>query len=351
MNKIYDLIIIGGSAAATSAGIYAARRGLNFKIVTKDFGGEVATSGEIGNWPGIQHTDGITLANQFKEHLKFYNVVPEEGVEVEKIIKQEDGSFCMKTNSRLDLKESPKGLTLDCDYLAKSVIVTTGVHPRELNVSGEKEFRNKGVSYCTVCDGPLFAGKVTAVIGGGNSALEAGLMLADISSKVYIINKNQEFKGDKILLDNLKSKNNVEIIYNAKTTNIIGDQFVAGLKYEKDPAQSNSATEILGRLKHAPPSDHQQKGWTLGRASEEHEIKVNGIFVHIGMIPNSNLVPDDVQKNNFGEIVVNKNCETNIPGLYAAGDVTDVPFNQIVIAAGQGCVATLSAVQYLNKLK
>ena len=315
-----DLIIIGGSAAATTAGIYATRRGLNFKIVTKDFGGEVATSGEIGNWPGINQTDGITLANQFKEHLKFYGVIPEEGVEVEKITKQEDGTFCIKvkTDSRLNLEESLQGLTLNCDYIAKTVIVATGVHPRELNVSGEKEFRNKGVSYCTTCDGPLFAGKTTAVIGGGNSALEAGLMLADIALKVYVINKNSVFKGDQVLIDNLKAKKNVEIIYNAKTTQITGEQFVKNLKYEKDG---------------------------------EQEIMVDGIFVHIGMIPNSSLVPDDVNKNNFGEIIVNKNCETNIPGLYAAGDVTDVSFNQIVVAAGQGCIATLSAVQYLNKFR
>ncbi len=315
-----DLIIIGGSAAATTAGIYAVRRGLNFKIITKDFGGEVATSGEIGNWPGILQTDGITLANQFKEHLKFYDVIPEEGVEVDKITKQTDGSFCIrtKTNSRSDLKESPQGPTLDCDFMAKTVIVATGVHPRELSVPGEKDFRNKGVSYCTVCDGPLFNGKMTAVIGGGNSALEAGLMLADISLKVYVINKNAKFKGDEILINKLTAKKNVEIIYNADTTQIAGEQFVTGLKYEKDG---------------------------------EHEIKVDGIFVHIGMIPNSFIVPDEVKKNDSGEIIVNKNCETNIPGLYAAGDVTDVSFNQIVIAAGQGCIATLSAVNYLNKLK
>lgn len=306
---MFDLIIIGGSVAATTAGIYAVRRGLNFKIVTKDLGGEVATSGEIGNWPGVAQTDGITLANQFKEHLKFYNVIPEEGVEVDKITKQEDGTFIVNAQ---DGKV----------FTAKAVIVTTGVHPRELNVPGEKELRNKGVSYCTVCDGPLFNGKITAVVGGGNSALEAGLMLADISSKIYMINKNAQFKGDTILLDKLISKKNVEILYNAKTTQIIGEQFVTGLKYEN-----------------------------LLDSGGEREIKVDGIFIHIGMTPNSYMVSSEVQKNNFGEIIINKNCETNIPGLYAAGDVTDVPFNQIIIAAGQGCIATLSAVNYLNKLK
>ncbi|TSC74635.1 MAG: hypothetical protein G01um101444_240 [Parcubacteria group bacterium Gr01-1014_44] len=308
--QVYDLIIIGGSAAATAAGIYAARRNLNFKIITKDFGGEVATSGEIGNWPGINQTDGITLSQQFKEHLKFYGVEPEEGVMVEKITKQLDGLFFISAKREEDV----------CDYSAKAVIITTGVHPKELNIPGEKEFRNKGVSYCTVCDGPLFVGKVTTVVGGGNSALEAGLMLADISTKVYVINKNPQFKGEQILIDKLIEKKNVEIIYSAKTTQIFGEQFVSGLKYADSTGQ-------------------------------EKELKTDGIFVHIGMVPNSALVPEGTEKNNFGEIVVNKNGETNIPGLYAAGDVTDVPHKQIVIAAGQGTIALLSAVNYLNRLK
>ena len=303
---MYDLIIIGGSAAATSAGIYAARRELNFKIVTKDFGGEVATSGEIGNWPGVNQTDGITLANQFKEHLKFYNVIPEEGVEVEGISKQEDGTFCIKI----------KGGGA-CDYVAKSVILATGVYPRELNIPGEKEFRNKGVSYCTVCDGPLFKSKTVAVIGGGNSALEAALMLADISSKVFVVNKNPVFAGDEILTDKLKTKPNVEIIYEAMTTEIFGKKFAEGLKYKDKDEQTR-------------------------------EILAEGIFVHIGMMPNSAIVPPEVQKNKFGEIITDKNCATNVPGLYAAGDVTDTPFKQIVVAVGQGCIAALSAVQYLN---
>ena len=303
---LYDLIIIGGSAAATSAGIYAARRNLNFKIITKEFGGEVATSGEISNWPGINKTDGVTLAGQFKEHLKYYGVKPEEGVEVEKVTVEPDGSFLIKSKVG--------------DYSAKTVMITTGVHPRELGVPGEKEFRNKGVSYCTVCDGPIFAGKTVTTVGGGNSALESALMLADIASKVYVINKNPQFKGDQVLIDNLAKKTNVQVIYNAQTIAIIGSQFVTGLKYK----DANNT---------------------------ERELPVDGIFVHIGMVPNSGLTPEGTAKNQFGEIVVNKNCETNIPGLYAAGDVTDVPHKQIVIAAGMGTCALLSAVQYLNKLK
>ncbi|HEY4484330.1 MAG TPA: FAD-dependent oxidoreductase [Candidatus Paceibacterota bacterium] len=304
--EVYALIIIGGSAAATSAGVYAARRGLNFKIITKEFGGEVATSGEIGNWPGVSKTDGITLAGQFKEHLKYYGVEPEEGIEVEKVLVEPDGSFLIKSNNG--------------NYAAKTVIITTGVHPRELGVPGEKEFRNKGVSYCTVCDGPLFAGKVVATVGGGNSALESALMLSDIANKVYVINKNPAFKGDQILIDNLNKKNNVEVVYNAKTSQVGGGEFVTGLKY-------------------------------VDEAGQKKELSVEGIFVHIGMVPNSGLVPDEVAKDQFGQIKVNANCETNIPGLYAAGDVTDVPFKQIIIAAGQGTIALLSAISYLNRQK
>lgn len=323
---VYDLIIIGGSAAATAAGIYAARRNLNFKIITKDFGGEVATSGEIGNWPGINKTDGITLAQQFKDHLKFYSIEPEEGVGVEKITKQDDGLFCItaKTGgqSAMVVEKMPNGnpLASKCDYLAKTVIIATGVHPKELGVEGEKEFRNRGVSYCTVCDGPIFAGKTVATVGGGNSALESALMLNDIASRTYVINKNPIFKGDQILIDNLAQKKNAEVIYNAKTTQIIGSEFVTGLKY------------------------------TDGNGKEQ-ELKVDGIFVHIGMVPNSGLVPDEVEKDKFGQIIVNKNCQTNIPGLYAAGDVTDIPHKQIVIAAGMGTCALLSAVSYLNRQK
>lgn len=317
---MHDLIIIGGSAAATSAGIYAARRGLNFKIITKDFGGEVATSGEIGNWPGINQTDGITLANQFKEHLKFYNVTPEEGIEVENISKQDDGTFCIKV----------AGEQAGCAYEAKSVIVATGVHPKELNIPGEKEFRNKGVSYCTVCDGPLFKGKTVAIIGGGNSALESGLMMSDIAQSVYVINKNQVFAGDNILLEKLKDRKNVNIIYEAMTKEIIGEKLVIGLKY----------------IKTTPTSEGN------GASTEtSEELRTDGVFVHIGMAPNSQIAPAEVAKNKFGEIIVNKNCETSIPGLYAAGDVTDVPFKQIIIAAGQGSIAALSAVQYLNQRK
>ncbi len=325
-----DLLIIGGSAAATTAGIYGIRRGLNLKIITKDFGGEVATSGEIGNWPGDGMIDGIALSDKFKKHLQDYKVDIEEGVLVEKITRLENGTFCISTKKESDMAMAAnKMLALrssegakKCDYIAKTVIVTTGVHPRELGIPGEREFRNKGVSYCSTCDMALFGGKTVAVVGGGNSALESALMGVDIAKKVYVINKNATFKGDDVLIKKLtaQSKDKVEILYETGTKEIIGDKFVKGVKY-------------------------------TSKDGKELELKTDGVFVHIGMVPNSQIVPDNVEKNQFGEIKVNTRCETNIPGLYAAGDVSDVPFKQIVIAAGQGCTATLSAVQYLNQLK
>jgi thioredoxin reductase len=324
--KIYDLVIIGGSAAATSAAIYATRRNLNFRIICKDFGGEVATSGEVANWPGIIKTDGFDLAQQFKEHLKSYGVIPQEGVEVSRVTKQEDGTFCITAKisgssaNAMEMMPDGQEVAPKCDYETKSVIIATGVHPKELKIPGEKEYRGKGVTYCTVCDGPLFRGKTVAVLGGGNSALEAALMLADICPKVYVINKNDKFKGEQVLVDKLIAKQNVQIIFNAVTFEIFGEEFVKGFKYNDNNGQEN-------------------------------KLDVDGIFVHIGMVPNSLLAPEGTTKDEFGQIKVSKNCETNIPGVFAAGDVTDVSFKQIVIASGQGVIAALATVNYLNKLK
>lgn len=305
--RMHDLIIIGGSAAGASAGVYAIRRGLTTLIIAGNLGGEVATSGEIENWLGIPHTNGIELSRQFSEHLKSYNPEILEGYMVTKIEKKGEGAFSVVTD---DGKE----------HETKAVVVATGVHSRELGVPGEKEYRLKGVSYCTVCDGPIFKGKTTAVIGGGNSALEAALMLADLCPKVYVVNKNAQFKGEQLLIDNLQQKANVEVLYEATTTEIIGDgTFATGLKY-KDPAGG------------------------------ERTLEAAGMFVHIGQVPNSGLVPSDVKRNAFGEIEVDLGCATSVPGIFAAGDVTNVPHKQIVIAAGMGSAAALSAVQYINRL-
>lgn len=304
-----DLLIIGSSAAGASAGVYAARRNLNFKIVTFDTGGEVALSGEVANFPGWGETTGIDISEKFQEHLKLYNVKPDIGIKITNITKQDDGSFVTTG------MEGEKEVT----YESKTVIITTGVHPRHLNIPGEKEYKGMGVTYCTTCDGPLFKDKVVATIGGGNSGLESALMLDGIASKVYILNKYAEFKGEPVLIDKVNAAKNVEILPEAMTKEIFGEQFVTGLKYDD-------------------------------KDGKEHTLDVQGVFVHIGVVPNSELVPEGVDTNDFGEIKVDKMCATNVPGLFAAGDVTDIAYKQIVIASGQGACAALSAVDYLNKL-
>lgn len=303
---MYDLLIIGGSAAGASAAIYAARRGLNFAVIAKDLGGEVALSGDVENWLGIKHTTGIELSEMFADHMRSYNPTLIEGYTATGIEKRSDGTFAVTTD---DGKV----------YEAKAVLVATGVHSRELGVPGEKEYRLKGVSYCTVCDGPVFKGKKTVTIGGGNSALESALMMSGIASHVTVINKNPAFKGEKVLLDNLLKKDNVDIIYDAMTTEITGDgSFAKGLKYTKDGA--------------------------------EHSLEMDGAFVHIGQIPNAQLMPPECEKDAAGYVKITLDGATSVPGLFAAGDITHSAHKQIVIAAGQGAAACLSAVQYINRL-
>ncbi len=314
--ELLDLVIIGAAAAGSAAAIYAARRHLNFVMVAKDTGGEVALSGEVENWPGTINTTGFELAKNFNDHVKSYNVKIDEGFGVTKIEQEK--------NYHVVHAETSTGKTQS--YKTKSVIIASGIHPRLLEIPGEKELKGKGVTYCTVCDGPLFGGKTTATIGAGNSAVESALMMAEIAEKVFLVTKYADTpenkggfpKAEDILVKKLKEKKNVEIIYSASTKEITGDGMVSGIKYE------DTATK------------------------ENKEIKVDGVMVHIGMIPNSDFVTCG-KKNKAGEIVVNTRCETDCPGIFAAGDVTDIPFKQISIAVGHGATSALSAIDYLNK--
>lgn len=302
-----DLIIIGASAAGISAGIYAARRKLDFKIIATDIGGEVATSGEIMNYPGFVKTDGLELSDKFKKHIDSYKPDMETDVRVEKV---------EKDNNHFVIKGKKTGKPVE--YVAKTVILATGVRPRGLDIPGEKEFRGKGVTYCTVCDGPLFARKTVATVGGGNSALESALMLSKIAKEVNLLTINSEMKGEEVLIEKVKEASNINIIPNAFATKVSGEVFVKKLEY------------------------------TNKEKTENHSLDVDGIFVHIGNIPNSTMV--DVEKNNFGEVVTNKLGETSVPGLFAAGDVTDILYKQIAISTGQGVIAALTAINYLNTL-
>lgn len=314
---MYDLIIIGGSAAGSSAAIYAARRKLNFKIVAMDTGGEVALSGEVANWPGILSIQGFELAQKFTEHVKSYGVEIDEGWKVEKITPVKKHYLLTAANGAGETKEIE----------TKSVIIATGIHPRRLNVPGEKELDRKGITYCTVCDGPLFKNKTTVTIGSGNSALESVLMMATFAKKVYLLSKfpntpeqNGGFpKGENILIEKAKSTPNIEIIYEANTTAVLGTERVAGVKYKE-------------------------------KNGEEKELAVEGVMVHVGTIPNSQFV-EKVKKNKIGEIMIDEKCRTSLRGIFAAGDVTDVAYKQIGIAAGQGIIAALATIEYINMWK
>lgn len=314
---MYDLIIIGGSAAGSSAAIYAARRKLNFKIVALDTGGEVALSGEVGNWPGILSIQGFELAQKFTEHVKSYGVEIDEGWKVEKIIP-------IKKHYRLTAANGA-GETKEIE--TKSVIIATGIHPRRLNVPGENELDRKGITYCTVCDGPLFKNKTTVTVGSGNSALESVLMMATFAKHVYLLSKfadtpenNGGFpKGEAILIEKAKATPNIEIIYEANTTSVMGNGKVEGIKYKDNKGQ-------------------------------EQTLAVEGIMVHVGTIPNSQFV-EKVKKNKMGEIMVDEKCRTSMRGVFAAGDVTDVAYKQIGIAAGQGIIAALATIEYINMWK
>lgn len=306
---MYDLVIIGGSIAGTAAAVYSARRKLNFVMISDDFGGEVARSGEVWNYPGFPQTNGIELSQQLREQLTFNEVEPKLGVRVTAIAKQPEGHFLITATKG--------GETVT--YEAMAVIMATGVHPRHLGVPGEDGAYGKGVTYCTTCDGPLFRNKKTITIGGGNTALESALMMSEIAEHVTLVNLNDTFRGEQILIDKVEAAENIEVIYTAETTEIIVDNVVKGIKYIQKST------------------------------GEEHTIEAQGVMVHIGVIPNTDFVGEEVEKNPFKEVKVDKKCATNIEGLFAAGDMTDVPYKQIAIAGGQGVVAALSAIEYINQ--
>ncbi|MFC1508090.1 FAD-dependent oxidoreductase [Candidatus Omnitrophota bacterium] len=303
MKGLLDLIIIGAGPAGITAAVYAARKKMNLLVITEDIGGQTAWSGDIENYTGYQFVSGPELVAKFEEHMRKYDITFKENEKVVELKKKEKNIY-LKTD---------KG-----EYEAKTVIISSGKRSRELGVPGEKEFKNKGLTYCATCDGPLFSNKEVAVIGGGNSALDAALQLINIANKVYIINITKDLTGDPIMQEKVKNSNKVTILNNAQVTCVLGDKFVTGIKVKTE--------------------------------GEEKEYPVQGVFVEIGLIPNSQFAKD-VEKNKIGEIKVDNYNSTNILGIFAAGDVTDVPEKQIIIAAGEGAKATLGAFKYLSKLK
>lgn len=300
---VLDLVIIGGGPAGITASVYAARKKMNFLVITMDIGGQAGWSSDVENYPGYQFVTGPELVAKFQEHMQKYGIPTKENEEVIELEKK-DGMIYIKTQK--------------ANYEAKAVVIASGKKMREMGVSGEKEYKNKGVAYCVTCDGPLFAGKNVAVIGGGNSALDGALQMMNIANKVYLINITDDFTGDQIVLEKVKGNPKVTILHDTKVESIIGEKFV--------------------------------KGINIDTGGKKKFLEVEGVFIEIGLVPNS-WFTKGLDKNEKGEIKVNCANETNIPGIFAAGDVTNVPEKQIVIAAGDGAKAVLGAFRYLAHLK
>jgi NADH-dependent peroxiredoxin subunit F len=302
---MYELVIVGGGPAGMTAAVYAARKKINALLLAKDIGGQANYTSSIENYMGYQYIEGLELMDKFEQQLKQFHIDRSDGEEITNITKIDNG-FELKTIS-------------GGSFQSLAVIVATGKNPRRLNVPGERELIGRGVSYCSICDGPLFAGESVAIIGGGNSALEAMIDLLKIAERVYSITEGH-FTGDAVLVDRIKDNPKLIVLRKDKVIEIIGETKVEGLLIQDS---------VTGKT---------------------DQLKVRGIFIEIGLTPNSNLVKGLVRLNQNQEIEVNCNCETNEPGLFAAGDVASTPEKQIIIAAGEGAKAALQAHRYLQRL-
>jgi NADH-dependent peroxiredoxin subunit F len=298
----YDVLVVGGGPAGASAAIYTARKGIRTGIVAERFGGQVMDTLGIENFISVKHTEGPKLVASLEEHVKDY------GIDI----------MNLQRAKRLEKKdlievELENGAVLK----SKTVIISTGARWRNVGVPGEAEFKNKGVAYCPHCDGPLFEGKDVAVIGGGNSGIEAAIDLAGIVKHVTVIEFNPELKADKVLQDRLYSLPNVTVVMNAQTKEITGTDKVNGITY-------------IDR-----------------ETGAEHHVELQGVFVQIGLVPNTDWLGGALERTRFGEIVVDKHGATDLPGVFAAGDCTNSPYKQIIISMGSGATAALGAFDYL----
>lgn len=297
----FDVVVIGGGPAGASAAIYSARKGLKTAILAETFGGQVKDTKGIENLISTKYTEGPQLVAALKEHVLSYPIQIFEHRRVKSV-----------DNQKLKHLTLESGETLQ----AKSVIVASGAKWRELGIPGEKEYLGRGVAFCPHCDGPFYKGKKVAVIGGGNSGVEAAIDLAGIVSEVVVFEFNPQLKADQVLIDKLQSLSNVSIVTNAKTESIVGD----GQKVK--------------RLEYTNRTNNQRTS-----------LDLDGIFVQIGLVPNSQFLKGQVEMSPFGEIIIDTKGRTSVPGIYAAGDVTIVPYKQIVIAMGEGAKAALTAFE------
>ncbi len=302
----FDVLVVGGGPAGAAAAIYAARKGIRTGVAAERFGGQVLDTMAIENFISVKETEGPKLARALEEHVREYEVDIMNLQRASQLIPAgEDGLHRVRFDNGGELK-------------AKTLILATGARWREMNVPGEQEYRGRGVAYCPHCDGPLFKGKRVAVIGGGNSGVEAAIDLAGIVAHVTLLEFGEELRADAVLQRKLNSLPNVRVLKMAQTTEVKGDgQKVTGLVY-KD--RNND---------------------------EMHEVELEGIFVQIGLLPNSEWLKGTLELSRFGEIIVDAKGQTSIPGVFAAGDVTTVPYKQIVIAVGEGAKASLSAFDHL----
>ncbi|WP_394375227.1 alkyl hydroperoxide reductase subunit F [Stutzerimonas frequens] len=302
----FDVLVVGGGPAGAAAAIYAARKGIRTGVAAERFGGQVLDTMAIENFISVKETEGPKLARALEEHVREYEVDIMNLQRASQLIPAgDDGLHRVQFENGGELK-------------AKTLILATGARWREMNVPGEQEYRGRGVAYCPHCDGPLFKGKRVAVIGGGNSGVEAAIDLAGIVAQVTLLEFGEELRADAVLQRKLNSLPNVRVLKMAQTTEVKGDgQKVTGLVY-KD--RNND---------------------------DLHEVELEGIFVQIGLLPNSEWLKGTLELSRFGEIIVDAKGQTSIPGVFAAGDVTTVPYKQIVIAVGEGAKASLSAFDHL----
>jgi len=300
---MHDLIIVGAGPAGMTAAVYAARQKVNTLLLSKDVGGQVNWTLCIENYMGYQFIEGLELIQKFEEQVRKFPIDIHIGNEITSCVRVEKGI------------EVEAGGT---KYVGRTVIICSGKRPKMLSVPGEERLRGRGLTYCQVCDGPLFQGMDVAVVGGGNSALEAAIDMTKIAKHIYLASLTP-LTGDRILRDKVQAAENVTVLTEHETLEVSGAESVSGM-----------------RLKDL-------------KSGQVKELNVQGIFVEIGLIPNTDFMRGTLTLNEFGEIPVNCACETGIPGLYAAGDVTNVPAKQIVVAAGEGAKAALQAHQYLQK--
>lgn len=300
---MYDTIIIGSGPAGMTAAIYASRREMKTLVIGKEPGGQLVWASEIENYPGFKSITNIELISKMQEQVKGLGVEMKNS-EVKRIEKKADGTFVLSTEQE--------------QYETKTVILALGLAPRRLAIAGEEEFTGRGVSYCANCDGPFYKGKTVVVVGGGNSALDAAEIMSKIASKVYLVHRSEQFKAFEAIIDEVKARENIDVILNSEIKEIVGQD-----KVEKVIVKNN-------------------------KDNTEQEFPVDGVFIEVGRIAHTDLVKDLVNRNEFNQILVNEKCETNMEGMFAAGDVTQVPFKQITIACGQATIAALAAYQYLQ---